>query len=41
MKKYFATMAATLGALVAVVGSAACVAIILDEPKMPKSLIEK
>jgi len=37
---FIATILATVGSLVAGLGSNACFAIILDEPECPKSLIK-
>lgn len=37
--KLFATLAATLGALVAATSTMGCIVIILDEPEMPESLL--
>lgn len=41
MLKLFATLASLVGGAVAAAGSTGCVAIILDEPECPKSIIEK
>lgn len=41
MLKLFASIAGFLGGAVALLGSNGCIAIILDEPECPKSLIEK
>ena len=40
MKKYLVSAVAALGALVATVGTAACIVIVFDEPHAPKSMIE-
>lgn len=40
MKTIFKVLAA-LGALAATVGTQGCYALLLDEPKMPKSLLNK
>lgn len=39
--KLFANIFASLGALVATAGTVACPLLICDEPKMPKSLLNK
>lgn len=39
--KLFANIFASLGALVATAGTVACPVLICDEPKMPKSLLNK
>ena len=41
MKKKFATALASIALLAAGAASMACVFIIIDEPEMPRSLIEK
>lgn len=37
----FASLLSTLGAFVANLGTQGCIILIMDEPKMPKALIEK
>ena len=37
----FASLLSMLGAFAATLGTQGCVLLFLDEPKMPKSLIEK
>lgn len=39
--KLIASILASVGALVASVGTVGCSALICDEPKMPKSLLNK
>lgn len=39
--KFISNILAALGASAASVGTQGCVVLIVDEPKMPKSLIEK
>lgn len=38
--KLFGSILASLGSLAASIGSAGCIIIVYDEPKMPKSLIK-
>lgn len=38
--KLFGSILANLGSLAASIGTAGCVLIVYDEPKMPKSLIK-
>lgn len=39
--KLFSSFTAVLGALFASIGTSACPVLICDEPKMPKSLLNK
>ena len=39
--KLFSSIMAVLGAFVATIGTQVCVVFIADEPKMPKSLLNK
>lgn len=39
--KLFSSIMAVLGAFVATIGTSACPLLIFDEPKMPKSLLNK
>lgn len=39
--KYLSSILAVLGALAATVGTQGCMILIADEPKMPKSLLNK
>lgn len=41
MKALFVSIVSALGALVAATASAGCICIWIDEPSMPKSMIEK
>ena len=41
MKKLLASVLAGVGILAAGAASAACVMLVIDEPKMPKAMIEK
>lgn len=41
MKKLLAMVLAGVGILAAGAASAACVMLVIDEPKMPKAMIEK
>ena len=41
MKKLLASVLAGVGVLAAGAASAACVFIVLDEPEMPKAMLEK
>lgn len=41
MKKLFAMVLSGLGLLAAGAASTACVVLVLDEPKMPKEMIER
>lgn len=41
MKKLLAMVLSGVGILAAGAASAACVAILVDEPKMPKSMLER
>ena len=41
MKKLLAMVLSGVGLLAAGVGSAACIAFVLDEPKMSKTMIER
>jgi len=41
MKKLLAMLLAGVGVLAAGAASAACVLIVLDEPKMPKAMLER
>lgn len=41
MKKYFAMALAGLATIAAGAASAACIVVIIGEPEMPKSLIER
>ena len=39
--KFFVKLAASLGALLAVVGTTGCYIVWIDEPEMPKHLLDK
>ena len=41
MKTFLVAAAAVIGAALANIGTAGCVVVWIDEPKMPKCLIEK
>ena len=41
MKALFVSAAAVIGAVLATIGTAGCIMIFIDEPEMPKYLIEK
>ena len=41
MKKLLASLLAGVGVLAAGVASTACIAVVIDEPEMPKSMIER
>ena len=41
MKKLLAMVLSGVGILAAGAASAACIAVILDEPKIPKSMLER
>lgn len=41
MKALFVSVAAAVGAALAAIGTAGCLVIWVDEPKMPKCLLEK
>lgn len=41
MKTLFVSAAALIGAALATIGTAGCIMVWIDEPKMPKCLIEK
>ena len=40
MKLFYSVLAA-LGALAATIGTQGCIVLVVDEPKMPKSLLNK
>lgn len=41
MKALFVSVAAAVGAALAAIGTAGCAIVWIDEPKMPKCLLEK
>lgn len=41
MKALFVSIVSALGALVAASATSGCLMVFIDEPKMPKSMIEK
>ncbi len=41
MKKFLAMLLAGVGVLAAGAASTACVVLVIDEPEMPKSMIER